>query len=358
MRVDGGGLRKRFSVATVRLMNGSRRRVGIVDVARRAGVSVGTASKALNGRGQLRAETRDRVRAAAHELGFVPSAVAASLLSGRTYTVGLIMTDHHGRFSLPILHGAEDALGWGETVAFVCDTRDDPIREQHYVRSLIRRRVDGIIVAGRRTEARLPLAGPAARRCRSSTRSPARPTPADCSVVVDEVAGAVTAVEHLRADRPAAHRPRHRSARARVGAGAGRGHRTARCARPAWTSSASPGTAGGARCGAGSPPPRWPASHPEVDAVFCGSDVIARGVADGLRESGRRLPDDVALVGVDNWAPAAEGCRPPLTTVDLNLREVGRVAGTLLLRAIEHGPETGLHTVGCRLVVRASSAPA
>jgi LacI family transcriptional regulator len=99
-------------------------------------------------------------------------------------------------------------------------------------------------------------------------------------------------------------------------------------------------------------------SHPEVDAVFCGSDVIARGVADGLRESGRRLPNDVALVGVDDWAPAAEGCRPPLTTVDLNLQEVGRIAGTLLLKAIENGPEPGVHTVPCRLVVRASSAPA
>ncbi len=78
----------------------------------------------------------------------------------------------------------------------------------------------------------------------------------------------------------------------------------------------------------------------------------------GLRESGRRVPEDVALVGVDNWAPIAEECRPPLTSVDLNLREVGRQAGKLLLRAIENGHTPGVHSVGCQLVVRSSSAPA
>lgn len=318
-------------------------------------MSIGTASKALNGRGQLRAETRDRVRAAARELGFVPSSVAASLLSGRTYTVGLIMTDHHGRFSLPILHGAEDALGWGETVAFVCDTRDDPIREQHYVRSLIRRRVDGIIVAGRRTEARPPLTGaPSVPVVYAFARSA---DPGDCSVVVDEVDGAVTAVEHLvrTGRRRIAHvtGPHgHASVRARVEGT----HRALRAA--GLDLVGEPWYGGWSEVWGRFAAAALARSHPEVDAVFCGSDVIARGVADGLREGGRRLPDDVALVGVDNWAPAAEGCRPPLTTVDLNLREVGRVAGTLLLRAIEDGPQAGIHTVGCRLVVRASSAPA
>src|SRR5262245_48933633 len=82
---------------------GTRRRVGIADVAARAGVSLGTASKALNGRGTLREETRARVRAAADELGFAPSTVARSLLSGRTFTVGIITTDSYGRFSIPVM---------------------------------------------------------------------------------------------------------------------------------------------------------------------------------------------------------------------------------------------------------------
>ncbi len=99
--------------------------------------------------------------------------------------------------------------------------------------------------------------------------------------------------------------------------------------------------------------------HSEVDAVFCGSDAIGRGVADGLRECGRRVPEEIALVGVDNWLPTAEGCRPALTSVDLNLQQVGRSAGGLLLESIQSGaPAAGTHTVPCRLVVRASSAPA
>src|SRR5512139_3088628 len=131
--------------------------VTISDVAALAGVSVGTVSKALNGRGSLRPETRDRVQAAARRLGFQANEAARSLSSGRTYTVGMITTDTIGRFSIPLMIGAEDALGAGEMSVFLCDGRDDPIREQYYLRTLLRRRVDGIIVTGRRTRARAPI---------------------------------------------------------------------------------------------------------------------------------------------------------------------------------------------------------
>ena len=85
------------------------RRPTIRDVAAQAGVSIGTASKALNGQGKLRAATRDRVAAAARELGFAPNVLAKALLAGRTYTVGLITSDSFGRFSIPVMLGAEDA---------------------------------------------------------------------------------------------------------------------------------------------------------------------------------------------------------------------------------------------------------
>ena len=82
-------------------------------------------------------------------------------------------------------------------------------------------------------------------------------------------------------------------------------------------------------------------SAPELDAVFCGNDQIARGVADTLREAGRAMPDDIALVGFDNWEVIAAACRPPLTTVDMNLRELGRSAGERLLAAIDGRPGNG-----------------
>ena len=92
-----------------------------------------------------------------------------------------------------------------------------------------------------------------------------------------------------------------------------------------------------------------------VDAVFCASDEIGRGVADGLRDAGVRVPDDAALVGVDNWRPLATSCRPPLTTVDLQLEQIGRVAAQELLARIAGGNATGARLLPGRLVVRASS---
>jgi LacI family transcriptional regulator, galactose operon repressor len=116
------------------------RPVTIGDVAALAGVSIGTVSKALNGRGQLRPQTRDRVLAASQQLGFRPSPLARGLLTGRSDTVGLITTDSFGRFTIPVMLGAEDALGQGQMSVLLCDGRGDPIREEHYVRTLL----DGI----------------------------------------------------------------------------------------------------------------------------------------------------------------------------------------------------------------------
>jgi LacI family transcriptional regulator len=294
------------------------------------------------------------VRAAAEGLNYAPSAVAQSLVSGRTFTVGVITTDSYGRFSIPIMRGAEDALGLGQMAAFLCDSRDDPIREQHYLRALLARRVDGIIVAGRRTEPRaalgtaLPVPVVYAFAPSASDR--------DCSVVSDEAQGTRTAIEHLikTGRRRVAHvtgPQTHASAALR-----------ARSAVEALEACGSPLVG---EVWFGSWTEAWGRSaaramlqsDPDIDAVFCGSDTVARGVRDGLTEAGRSVPHDVALIGVDNWALVAEACRPPLTSVDLNLEAVGRRSGELLLSAIEGNPSPGLHSVPCRLIVRDSAAP-
>ena len=96
---------------------------------------------------------------------------------------------------------------------------------------------------------------------------------------------------------------------------------------------------------------------PDVEAIFCGSDQIAGGVADTLRLLGRRVPRDIALIGFDNWEPMALGAEPPLTSIDMCLEDVGRVAAEHLLAAIHDEPTHGIHTVPCRLVVRGSTDP-
>lgn len=98
-------------------------------------------------------------------------------------------------------------------------------------------------------------------------------------------------------------------------------------------------------------------ADPAVDAIFCGNDQVARGTADTIRESGRRVPDDVAVVGFDNWDVFVASCRPPLTTVDMNVRELGRLAGQFLLDAIDGRSPSGLHKLPCTLISRESSRP-
>ena len=99
---------------------------------------------------------------------------------------------------------------------------------------------------------------------------------------------------------------------------------------------------------------RLAASRVPADAIFCGSDQIARGVVDALRERGVSVPDDVAVVGFDNWEIMAAATRPPLTTIDMNLPTLGRQAGLELLAMIEGGPPPAPRRLPCSLIVRAS----
>ncbi|MBR7825133.1 LacI family DNA-binding transcriptional regulator [Actinospica sp. MGRD01-02] len=329
------------------------RPVTIRDVAALAGVSAGTASKALNNQGQLRQETRDRVLAAAKGLKFRPNETARSLGSERTFTVGLLTTDSIGRFSIPVLLGAEDALAAGTILVFLCDTREDPIRERHYVETLLSRRVDGFIVTGRRSDPRTPLAVdvpvPVVYALTPSS------DPADCSVVADDEQAGRLAGEHLIAT--------GRSAIAHITGPASfdavgnreRGLRTALSS--SGLSLVGPGVLYGEWSEA------WGRraaqillrSGAQFDGVYCGSDQIARGAAEVLAASGRAVPDDVALVGTDNWDILVEGRTPTLTTIDLNLHEVGRRAAQRLLAAIDGEPTQGLETCPSRLVMREST---
>ncbi len=133
----------------------------IRDVARLAEVSVGTVSKALNNNGSLRQETRERVIAAARELGFRPNDLAQSLHRGQTFTVGLISTDSFGRFTIPIMEGLEECLTDSRIAVFMCNATDDPEREAQHVESLLAKRVDGIVVTARRADRRAQLEVPA-----------------------------------------------------------------------------------------------------------------------------------------------------------------------------------------------------
>jgi len=88
-----------------------------------------------------------------------------------------------------------------------------------------------------------------------------------------------------------------------------------------------------------------------------GSDQIARGAIDALREAGRRVPEDVAVVGFDNWSVVTSGSRPEITSIDMQLEELGRLAARRLFAAIDGEGHPGSESVGCRLVIRGSTTP-
>ncbi|NUO42176.1 MAG: LacI family DNA-binding transcriptional regulator [Streptomyces sp.] len=323
------------------------------DVARLAGVSVATASKALNGRSQVRAETRQRVIEAAERLSFRPNQLARGLLAGRTGTVGLLTSDLEGRFSIPILMGAEDAFGAGEVAVFLCDARGDAIREQHHVRALLGRRVDGLIVVGSRTDPR-PSLGRGLPVPVVYAYAPSD-DPEDLSIVPDNVDAGRIAVQHLLAC------GRTRIAHITGDPGYAAAHDRVAGARAA-LADAGFSLVGEPRFGSWSE--GWGRAavallldqHPDVDAVLCGNDQIARGVVDVLRERGQRVPEDVAVMGFDNWQVMTSGCRPLLTSVDMNLEQVGRAAAQALFGAIAGSPRPGVEALPCRVAIRGSTA--
>ncbi len=325
----------------------------LAEVARLAGVSVATASKALTGRHHVAPATRQRVLAAAEKLAFTPNQSARNLLEGRTGTVGLLASDLEGRFMIPVLAGAEDAFGTGSVNVILCDARGDAVREQHHLKALLNRRVDGIIVVGDSTNPR-PSLGHRLPVPVVYAYAPSDDA-ADVSIVPDNVAGGRLAVDHLLAvgRRSIAHvsgDPAYAAAQDR--------------ARGFLAGMESAGLDPLLQPLFGDWSERWGRdavslllrSHPEVDGIVAGSDQIARGVLDALREAGKIVPDDVSVIGYDNWEVLAATSRPGLTSIDANLEQVGRVAamrvfeaiaGTALAPAVEPQP--------VNLVMRAST---
>ncbi|SEB59873.1 transcriptional regulator, LacI family [Paramicrobacterium humi] len=319
------------------------------DVAQLAGVSVATASKALNGRDQVHPETRARVLSAAERISFTPNALARGLLAGQTGTVGLITGDLDGRFSLPILMGAEDAFGKGKMSVLLCDARGDSIREQYHLEALLGRRVDGLIVVGSRTDPRpslgrdLPV--PVVYAYGPST------DPEDLSLVPDNVRGGADSARYL-IDR----------GRTRIAHITGEADYLAARDRAAGIEGALTEAGleivGGVQYGSWTEQwgrtatARLIEAHPDVEAILCGSDQIARGVLDALRESSWDVPGRVAVMGYDNWEIFAVGARPQLTSVDMNLEALGALAARRLVEAISGEARSGIEQLPVRIVPR------
>lgn len=322
-------------------------RTTIHDLARVAGVSVSTVSKALNDTGRVGEETRARIKRIAEEIGFRPNALARGLLSRRSFTIGLLTNDTYGRFTLPVMAGISEALVDKGVSVFLCAIEDDPALARVHVDAMLDKQVDGIIATGKRVDRSLPvdLSGVPVPVVYAFTSGPAD----SITYASDDVHGAKEAVAHLLSlgrkrlahitgpDSFIAALERAEAFRSMVGPNAPVLHGY-------WTES----------WGREAILDIWRTGE-RLDGIFCGNDMIARGVIDGLRELGVSVPDDVSVIGFDNWEIVASQSRPPLTTIDMNLKELGRQAGLTVL-ALGEGQqlEPGLRKLPCTLVMRSS----
>lgn len=329
-------------------------RTTIKDVAVAAGVSVSTASKALNERGRMALETRERIQAVAQKMGFRPNAMARALVGQRSFTLGLLTNDTYGRFTLPIAAGLSAAMADRGVSVFLCAIDDEPERVRLNLEAMEDKRVDGLVVSGKRIDRVLPVELPTVHM--PVVYVNAACPPGAIGFVPDDEGGAHAAVSHLigLGRRRIAHVTGPRSFSA-VG-----------LREQGWQralSEAALPCVGDALSGEWSEAFGYEAGQSFVanpvaerpDAVFCGNDQIARGLIDALTLFGIRVPQDIAVVGFDNWEIFATATRPPLSTVDMALKELGRQAGLTLLDMIDGKPvEAGQRRLPCRLKVRES----
>lgn len=322
------------------------------DVAEAAGVSVATASKALNGRQDVSPTTRDKVLRASQLLSFRPNRAAQQLQGAASGTVGLIANDLDGRFSIPIMMGAEDGFGIENISVFLTDARGDLIRERHHLEALMARGVDGFIFVGSRTDPRPPIAidvpVPVVHVYAPSE------DPEALSFVPDNVDAGRMATRHLldlgrtklalisgdptyaaTTDRHAGIREALDHAGKQLVTSVRAGEWSEAWGRRAVRDLLAGGT--------------------DFDGLICGSDQIARGALDSLARAGVAVPDDVAVVSHDNWEVLAAECTPQLTSVDMRYRSLGHMASQALLRMMNGEKETGVVTLPCSLVVREST---
>jgi DNA-binding LacI/PurR family transcriptional regulator len=313
------------------------RRPTIRDVAARAGVSHQTVSRVINARDEVTPETRERVVAAIQELQYVPSPLARGLMGSRTHSLGMVTADVTDHFFAQAIAGAEletRKRGYYLIVASVEGEAEDD--ELAYLRLMLERRVEGLIVA----RPQLPL--PAEQLPPAVERVPlvsigSSEVPGFMAVDVDNRGGGFEATSLLvrqghRAIATISGPPDWPSARARL-----EGYRDAlRTAGLSYDedlvdAASEWGLESGQQALA-----NLLSRAARFTAVFAHSDLLALGAIRELRSRGLAVPDDVSVVGYDD-IPVASFVDPPLTTVRQPMREVGALAAKLLLDRITGG---------------------
>jgi DNA-binding LacI/PurR family transcriptional regulator len=315
--------------------DGIQGRPTLADVAARAGVSQATVSRALADSPLVNEQTRRRVWEVAERLAFQPNRLARSLRRGATMAIGLVVPDVATAFYSTALKGVQEVVEAAGYHVLVVSTERDARREREAFASLRAHQVDGVIVAT--SGGYESLGVPAV----FIDNVPA--APGTVAVALDNAAGVALLVEHLVSVHGQS-RIAYVGPPETVGSGGG--------AEGAGRERLEAFRAAIGRAGLALPPEYvrlaghvdWEGTAPALtaellalpappDAIVAGADLLALGVLRGLRDGGRRVPEDVALVSFDEPV-FADLLDPPVTSLDRHDREIGRRAGRLLLDAL------------------------
>ena len=321
----------------------------IKDVARVAGVSVATVSRALNGADNVLPGTKQRILDAARELRFSPSGAARSLITRRTDTIGALLPDLHGEYFSELIRGIDQAARARGLHLLVSSSHGDADEAAAALRAM-NGRVDGLIVMSPHADAEflshnLPGSLPAV------LLNTEVDLPGHARFVVDNFGGAHLMTRHLAGhgrqriafiSGPLGnHEAQERLRGYRAGLGSGMREIVFE-----GDFSEESGLSAGRRIAL---------TEPRPDAVFAANDMMAIGCLAALKESGLRVPEDIALGGFDD-IPIARYVAPALTTIRVPIAALGTAALDALVKAVETpatpaGPTT---VIPVELVVRRS----
>ena len=327
--------------------------VTIYDIAKKANVSISTVSRVFNGNAVVNKNTKKRVQKIIQEMDYIPNAIARSLVSQSSKTIGLIVSDVTNPFFTDVIDGIDNILSEQGFTILMCDTRYSPERENRYISQMLEKRVDGIIIFSAyasdtsliaKTKSIIPLV---------SVQSTFNGV--DCINTTDEQ-GAFEAVDYLIklghrkigflvygydnstiSERMKGYLKAHKH----NGLNVNHGYIiTARY------------TANGGyymtkelleKC-------------PEVTAIFAYNDVTALGAYMAIREKEMKIPEDISIIGYDDIGTASL-VKPRLTTVAQPFYEIGKSAAELLLKRIKEDQKYTPQTIllPTKLIVRESA---
>jgi DNA-binding LacI/PurR family transcriptional regulator len=328
--------------------------VTIKEVARESGVNISTVSRALNNGYGVNEQTREHVVAVAARLNYLPNRIARGLVTGRSHSLGLIVSDIRNPFFAEVARGAEDAARTANCDLVLCNSDLDADKQMQYVQSLSEKRIDGIMMNSVSMLSREQLA----RLAGSGVPIVLLNRPASnhtfSTVCADNESGGALAARYLL----------------------GLGHRKiAHLTGPRQHGNLSDRTRGFVRALQSAENPVQPVvlygkfnfeggaeltrklldKHPDVTAIFAANDVMAFGVVQAVLDRGLRIPEDLSLIGFDNIQFSVI-VHPPLTTIHQPKYEMGSAAVDILLRlARDKGKQMPEHRrLGVELIERQS----